>query len=705
MPIMEEEGIDPSTVNRNPKVIRAAQEEIACMDVLVCGKCHVVFHFMEEFQEHKEKNECSTPVFKGNLAEPKPQVWAFLLWKSSQPKTEGEGGDQISSWKLYQKWCKMPDNIREAWISAGKAIQVSTTLASAKMQEVKSPLQKGPVTPKQGLIRKVIKGKPPTPVISPLAVSPEKPAEKKEEVKVDDDKVDETSDKQENGNGSGGDKVLEIKEEQISEAEAAFEDEDEEEEERLRRMEAGESIEDIDKAIQRQRQQTLHTTILKKKTDGEAKMSPLSKAGAESEDEYVVERIVSRRYNIRKKAYEYLLKWEGYPDDQNTWEPAENLADCKHLLENFERNLAKQKQLQAQGKEPIKRGPSGLPPGPKMITSDVSGVSTPKSDVTPTRGRPVRSSKKKALDQVKAWCGSMSTKKLDDDGLQGASDLSDDEDGLRKHKRSSESEDMSQYDGLSADELPMKRRKKEDEEFISVRRGPGRPRKIVKLNGESLNSTPVKTDTANQELAKTILGEFISGLDGSSGKGPIVLGKKPDGTAVSPSQQPVLVANSKGVVKVDPRTMPNISSGVYIMSTKPGPNGGSGIIKVDSPNVKVVTGVGQKQGGIMAVKDAKVVGAEPDGSTAASPIKTVLGNKLQSIASASGSGAVTPMKLMPKLVSPQMKGGRSSPRTRGPASSGTSWPPPRGRRWPRRGCPRCWAGREAVCGPFGPSRR
>ena len=60
---------------------------------------------------------------------------------------------------------------------------------------------------------------------------------------------------------------------------------------------------------------------------------------------------------------------------------------------------------------------------------------------------------------------------------------------------------------------------------------------------------------------------------------------------MSPSQQPVLVANSKGVVKVDPRTMPNISSGVYIMSTKPGPNGGTGLVKIDPSNVKVVTGI------------------------------------------------------------------------------------------------------------------
>jgi len=97
-----------------------------------------------------------------------------------------------------------------------------------------------------------------------------------------------------------------------------------------------------------------------------------------------------------------------FVSDQNTWEPAENLADCKHLLENFEKNLAKQKAQQQQ------RGPSGLPVGPKMITA------TPEQrrDLLSPRsaGRPVRSSKKKALDQVKAWCGSMYTKKSEDDG-------------------------------------------------------------------------------------------------------------------------------------------------------------------------------------------------------------------------------------------------------------------------------------------------
>lgn len=35
-------------------------------------------------------------------------------------------------------------------------------------------------------------------------------------------------------------------------------------------------------------------------------------AGAEA-GEYVVEKILAKRFNPRRKHYEYLLKWEGYP--------------------------------------------------------------------------------------------------------------------------------------------------------------------------------------------------------------------------------------------------------------------------------------------------------------------------------------------------------------------------------------------------------
>jgi hypothetical protein len=33
-----------------------AQKEMAQSDILVCGKCHSVFHFLDLFKEHKANN-------------------------------------------------------------------------------------------------------------------------------------------------------------------------------------------------------------------------------------------------------------------------------------------------------------------------------------------------------------------------------------------------------------------------------------------------------------------------------------------------------------------------------------------------------------------------------------------------------------------------------------------------------------------------
>ncbi|CAG9540841.1 unnamed protein product [Cercopithifilaria johnstoni] len=52
------------------------------------------------------------------------------------------------------------------------------------------------------------------------------------------------------------------------------------------------------------------------------------------EGEFVVEAILGERYNKRKKVKEYLLKWKGYSDAENTWEPEANL-DCDELIAEF----------------------------------------------------------------------------------------------------------------------------------------------------------------------------------------------------------------------------------------------------------------------------------------------------------------------------------------------------------------------------------
>ncbi|XP_031329940.1 chromobox protein homolog 1-like isoform X2 [Photinus pyralis] len=52
-------------------------------------------------------------------------------------------------------------------------------------------------------------------------------------------------------------------------------------------------------------------------------------------EEYTVERIIDKRVNPFTRSIEYLLKWKGYSDRDNTWEPEHNL-DCPGLVEEFE---------------------------------------------------------------------------------------------------------------------------------------------------------------------------------------------------------------------------------------------------------------------------------------------------------------------------------------------------------------------------------
>jgi len=55
----------------------------------------------------------------------------------------------------------------------------------------------------------------------------------------------------------------------------------------------------------------------------------------EEETEWEVEKIIQHRKT--RQGDEYLVKWLGYPDSENTWEPITHLTNCRQLLQQYRR--------------------------------------------------------------------------------------------------------------------------------------------------------------------------------------------------------------------------------------------------------------------------------------------------------------------------------------------------------------------------------
>lgn len=149
--------------------------------------------------------------------------------------------------------------------------------------------------------------------------------------------------------------------------------------------------------------------------------------------------------------------------------------------------------------------------------------------------RPQRSSKQKALNQVKAWCGNIS----DDDlgGLKRKLDDDDSDDSFEKKIKTEEFSDDSDF------------------ELNSVM--------------ASSHKVPALRKIAQKPVQPSIQ-ILKNGLDKSG-----------------PLPHNILIPDANGVVRINQKQLPSLSTGVYIMSKT------AGIIKLDSTTSKVATSGGQ----------------------------------------------------------------------------------------------------------------
>ncbi|XP_016959440.1 uncharacterized protein LOC108030830 [Drosophila biarmipes] len=331
--------IAPTEIGKHANIIRAAQEELANMDVLVCGRCLRAYNFVEEFQAHKE-DACEKE--NANLKETldtKPTIWAFTLWKATQLHTRKDT-NSANSWALYQHWVKLEESVREPWIVAGKTIQSFGKIAHGQLQDMPVRITKTVVNPTNNNTSNSNNN---------TSVSPTRKSPAGKLPTLANQLKDTENERPKSKPGTP----------------------------------------------------TLPSAASAGTVKPNNRIAIRIDSKTEQRTEEPVEKIVAKRFNPRRKTHEYLVKWVDRSHHENTWEVMANLERVPYFLQMFEKQLARQKLTREKGLDALKRTqPQGASSKGESV-APISPVPAP-SQVSPS-SRPSRTSKTKAMDSFKQW--------------------------------------------------------------------------------------------------------------------------------------------------------------------------------------------------------------------------------------------------------------------------------------------------------------